>query len=806
MTDFKHAVRLLRKRPTFTVVAILTLALGIGANAAIFSVVNAVLLRPLPFADSGELMLLIEHTARFPTITTSWQNYVDWRDQSRSFEAVAAFRNVTMTMTGGSEPQRIAAKMVTASLLPMLRVEPPLGRAFSEADDIPGAAGVILIDDGLWRRQFAAARDVIGRTLVLDNTPYSIIGVLPPDFRLMQASEVLLPMGPWAATLPDDRSWHPGIWPIARLKRGTTMSQADAEMRVISDRLERQYPDFDKGVSAAVVPLHAYLVQNVRQSLVMLSGAIGFVLLIACANVANLLFARAVGRQKEIAVRAAIGADRRRIFRQLLTESLVLSAAGGLCGLLVAYWTLPLVAALAAGTAAPATSIEIDSTVLVFAAAVTLLTGIAFGVAPAWQTSRVDVVASINDSGRGSAAGARHRRLRSLLVVAEVSLATMLLVGAGLLVRSLSRLQHMTPGFDASHVLVADTPLSPVTYATAPSRNAYAERVLAALGSLKGVGDAAITTAAPFSGAGGAIHFNIVGRPPKGPEEFVIAGYRAVTSRYFSTLGIPIRDGRAFESTDRERSAPVVVVNETFARRFFANSHVIGSRVQLGATPDPADPTMEIVGVVGDVREAFENDPQPVLYVPYLQYPIEVLAGMYRNVAIVLKTDGLPESAAADLRPVIARADPDQPIVHVRTMENAMSESVSQPRLRTLLLGAFSAVAFALALIGVYGVMAYAVSERAHELGVRMALGASATQILGLILGNGLRLAATGVAIGLVAATVVAKALQSLLFGVGPLDSITLAVTVAAVGLASVAAAYAPARRAARIDPVALLR
>jgi putative ABC transport system permease protein len=811
--NIRYAVRILLARPGFSLVAILTLALGIGANTAIFTVVNAVLLRPLPFREPSRLVLLIERTSQFPTQTTSWQNFVDWRDQTKSFEAVAAMRTLTMTITGLGDPDRVPAKMVTAPLLPMLGVSPALGRAFGPDDDRSGAAGVVLLSDALWRRRFGGSAEAIGRGITLDNQPYTIVGVLPPGFQLLQNADVLLPMGPWAATLPDDRSWHPGIFPLARLKRDVSLARAQAEMDVMSDRLARQYPDFNHGVTADVRPLHDFSVQNVRQSLLVLAAAVAFVLLIACANVANLLLARAVGRQKEVAIRTAIGATRATIAAQLLTESVVLAGVGGAGGLLLAFWTVPLLAALAGANTPGAAAIAIDLSALAFTVAVSVATGFVFGLVPALQTTRIDVSTAINEAGRGSQAGAQHHRLRSLLVVAEMALATMLLVGAGLLTKSLLRLQDVATGINPAGVLVADAPLSPVTYATAAPRNQLVDRLRDRLAALPGVTLAEVATAPPFSGAGSTIHFNITGRPPRGPEEFIITGLRAVSEGYFRALGIPLRAGRAFTPRDRDRAPAVAIVNEAFVARFFGGrtNQALGARAQLGATPSPAEgpdgaPMMEIVGVVGDTKQAFEVAVQPTLFVPYLQPPLDILGGMYRNLSIVLKTTGDPLAAAGDLRAAMQDVDRDQPLARVRTMEEAMAESVSQPRLRTTLVALFSGVALALSLIGVYGVMAYAVSERTHELGVRIALGADPHDIRRLVVGEGTRLTAVGIAAGIAGALVTSRGLGALLFGVSATDLTTFALAAIGLSIAGVAAAYLPARRASRIDPVVLLR
>jgi putative ABC transport system permease protein len=811
--NIRYAVRVLLARPGFSVVAILTLALGIGANTAIFTVINAVLLRPLPFRDPAQLVLLIERTSQFPTQTTSWQNFVDWRDQTKSFDAVAASRTLTMTLIGLGDPDRVPAKMVTAPLLPMLGVTPVLGRPFSADEDRAGAAGVALLSDALWHRRFGGAADAIGRTITLDNQPYTVIGVLPPGFQLLQPADVVLPMGPWAATLPDDRSWHPGIVPLARLRAGVSLARAQAEMDVVSDRLAKQYPEFNHGVTAEVKPLHDFVVQNVRQSLLVLAAAVAFVLLIACANVANLLLARAVGRQKEIAIRTAIGATRLRIAGQLLTESVVLALAGGAVGLLLAFWTVPLLAALAGANTPAAAAIALDPMALAFTLVMSILTGVVFGVAPAMQTARVDVSGAINEAGRGSQAGAAHHRLRSLLVVAEMALATMLLVGAGLLTRSLMQLQEVSTGINPAGVLVADAPLSPVKYATAAQRNLLVDRLRERLRALPGVTHAEVATAPPFSGNGASIHFNITGRPPKGPEEFIITGFRAVSDGYFRALGIPLLSGRTFTTRDRENAPTVAVVNEAFVKRFFGGEtkQALGAHAQLGATPSPTEgsdgaPLMEIVGVVGDTKQAFEAALQPTLFVPYEQPPLDILGGMYRNLSLVLKTTGDPLAVASGLRAAMQEVDRDQPLVRVRTMEDAMTESVAQPRLRTTLVALFSGVALALSLIGVYGVMAYAVSERTHELGVRIALGAEPGDIRRLVVREGTRLSAVGIGLGLAGALATSRTLGALLFGVSATDPATFAIAAVGLAIAGLAAAYIPARRASRIDPVVLLR
>jgi putative ABC transport system permease protein len=802
MHDIRYACRLLTSRPGFAFIAVLTLALGIGANTAIFTVVNAVLLRPLAFRDPGRLVLLVERTAAFPTVTTSWQNYQDWRDGSRSFETVAAMRPLTMTLSGVPNPERVPAKMVSASLLPMLGVAPQLGRALAQTDDKAGAAGVALLSEALWHRRFGGSVDVIGRAVTLDNTPYTIVGVLPPQFQLLAAADVLLPMGPWAATLPDDRNWHPGIFPLARLKPGVTMAQAQAEMDVITERLAAAYPEFDHGVSAEVKPLHDYAVQNVRQSLLVLVAAVGFVLLIACANVANLLLARAVGRQREMAIRTAIGASRARIAMQLLTESMVLALVGGATGLLLAFWSVPLLAQLAGASATPAAPIGIDPAALAFTLVVSIATGFAFGVFPALQTAQVNVTSAINDAGRGSAAGVGHHRMRAFLVVAEMALATMLLVGAGLLAKSLVRLQEVSPGFNPAHVLLAEAPLSPTTYATPQSRNAFVDRVLAGLRGKPGVTSADIATAPPFSGAGSAFHFNISGRPPKGPEEYIITSYRAVTNGFFATLGVPVVAGRAFTDRDRDKSKPVAIVNETFVKQFYPQGFTLGAQINapsFGGGHGPAA-TAAIVGVVADIRaRGFESAAQPLAYFPLAQQPRARLSA-------VLQFEGDSAALVRAVTMATHKLDADLALDNPQTLEQQLAKQTAPRRVTLMLTGAFAATAVLLAALGIFGVMSYTVTQRTQEIGVRMALGADANMILRWMLRYGVGAVGIGLVIGLALTAATTRLLTTLFVGVTALDPMVVAAGVGVLAFIGLVACVWPAWLATRVNPVNALR
>jgi putative ABC transport system permease protein len=804
--DVRATLAALLARPAFTAVAVVTLALGIGANTAVYTVVHAVLVAPLPYADAREVVILNEISPQFGSpISVSWQNYVDWRDRATSYETLAAFRTTNMTLTGIDAPERIPARMVTASLLPMLGLQLPHGRHIAAADDQPGASGVAILSDGLWRRKFGAGADVVGRTIHLDRQPYVVVGVLPASFELFQPADVYVPMGPWAATLPDDRGWHPGILPVGRLKDGVTLNAARTEIDLISRQLEAEYPQFNRDVRARVLPLHDVLVQNVRPALLVLLGAVALVLLIACGNVANLLLTRAVGRQKEIAVRTALGGSRGRIVRQLVIESLMLAGAGGAAGLLVASWSIAALTSFVTGLPR-ATHIGIDWPVLLFTLAISLLTGLVFGLVPALQATRFDIREALNEEGRGTGSGGvKHRRMRNALVVAEVALALVLLVGAGLMLRSFAALQQVAPGFDPSRLLVVDLPLSPVTYREDAARTATVDRIRERAAQLPGVAAAALTTGLPMAGGGATIHFNIAGRPPKGPDEYRLAGYRAVTPGYFETMKIPLLRGRSLSERDRQEALPVAVINESMARQHFANVDPIGQRFAVGSEADPESPFIEIVGVVGDVLQSYEAGPSAEYYLPYAQYPVSVLAGMYRNVALVLRAVGEPTALTADVRAMMAEIDREQPLVNVRTMEQAMGNTVAQPRMQTTLLTIFALVAVALAIIGVYGVMAYTVSQRTQEIAVRLALGASRADVLLMVVGQGARLAALGITIGLVAAVVVTRAVQSLVFRTEVLDPATYGGAALTVAIAALLASYIPARRAANVLPVTAL-
>jgi putative ABC transport system permease protein len=804
MHDLRLAVRNLWRRPAFSAIAIVTLALGLGANAAVFTVSNAILLSPLPYTRPDDVVILNEQTPQFPTASVTIYNYEDWRDRAKSFSGMAAFRPTNMTVLGVGDPERVPAKMITASLLPLLGVAIERGRNFGAADDRPGAEGVVILNDGFAQRRFAG-QEPLGQILQLDNRPFTVVGVMPRNFELFQPADLYVPFGPWAATLPEDRGWHPGIFPIARLRDGVTLEEARTEMDSISVQLEAENPESNKNVRVLINPAQELQVQNIRPAILLLTGAVVLVLLIACANVANLLLARAVDRQKEIAVRIALGAGRLRIVRQMMIESIVLSCVGAAAGLLVTAWVVSFLTNSAVAALPRMHNVTIEWRVILFAFALAVVTGIIFGLVPALHATHTPIRAALNEESRGGSGSMRQRKLHSSLVVVEIGLALVLLVGAGLLLRSFARLTNVPPGFNPDNLFIVNLPLSPQKYQDDVSRTSVVDEIVSRVRVLPGVRSAAMTTMLPMAGAGSMIHFNRAAYPPKGPDDYVIAGYRAITPRYLETLGVPLRRGRMITDHDRNGAPPVVVINESMARQYFPDRDPLGQRLQLGTEPSPEFPTMEIVGIVGDVKQSFEAGSNAEMFVPYGQYPNPILANMYLNTALVVRTSGDPLELTNSVRAAIVEIDSGQPLVNVRTMEAAMAGTVAQPRFQMMLLMVFASIAVALAAVGVYGIMAYTVSQRTPEIGVRMAVGASPNRVVAMVVWQGARLAVMGVVLGMIAAALAAGAMQTLLFDIKGIDPLTFAAAPIFLGVAAILASYLPARRAARISPLAAL-
>ncbi|HEY3568939.1 MAG TPA: ABC transporter permease [Thermoanaerobaculia bacterium] len=807
LQDVRYAGRMLAKRPGFTAVAALTLALGVGANTAIFSVVEAVLLRPLPYRHAGRVVVVWEnnHTQPGRHNVISPANFLDWREQAKSFDEMAVFLDQPLSLTGAGEPEEVPAQLVTPNLFALLGVNPELGRAFTPEDAKPGKrAVVVVISHGLWQRRFGGAPDVIGRTVSLNGRPMSVVGVMPDGFkwfvkensRASRPAELWLPMS--LAPYSDRTKSGRFAQAVARLAPGVPLDKAQAEMDTIAGRLESQYPDYDKGWGITLVPLRDQLSGEIKPALLVLLGAVGFVLLIACVNVANLLLARAAGRHKEIAIRSAMGAGRRRIVRQLLTESVLLSLLGGALGLLLALWSVRALVALSPENLIGAGEVGLDLPVLAFTLAASLLTGILFGLAPALEASRVRLNESLKESSRGNAGSSRGRRLRDALIAAEVGLALVLLVGAGLMVRSFVRLQAVDPGFDARNLLTLRVALPSVRYPDDAKADAFFRQAVASLRTLPGVRSASAISELPFAALGTATSFTIEGRPAPPPGEFFGTDVRVVDEEYFRTMRIPVLAGRTFTPQEVAEDRKVCVVNQAMARVYFPGENPVGKRITVVMSDSPT-PT-EIIGVVGDARYAkLEGDLQPMVYWTPPQLP-------YSSRTLVLRAQGDPESLAAPARRAIQAIDKDLPVADVRTMEGWIAESMARTRFGTLLLAAFALLALTLAAVGIYGVMSHSVVQRQNEIGVRMALGARAGDVLWLVIRQGLARVLVGVGLGLLGALALTRVLSSLLYGVSATDPLTFLSLALLLTAVSWIACYIPARHAARVDPLIAMR
>jgi predicted permease len=796
--DLRYGVRALRKQSGFTAVVVLTLAIGIGANSTIFSFANGVLLRPLPYAQPERLVLLDETAPKrgVQSLGVSFPNFLDWRAQNQVFEDIAAYSSGSYTLVDGGEPEQVRGARVSGGLFEILDVSPALGRTISREEDRPGSETVVILGHGLWQGRFGADAGIVGRTISLNNRPHTVVGVMPPGFRFPEVADL------WVPLALDTQRWtrtDHGLGAIARLKPGVTLEQAGAEMVAIARRIEEQNPVTNEGLSVSVSDMRAGLVSDYRQALLILLGVVGFVLLIACVNVANLLLARASARQQEVSIRVALGASRWRIFRQLMTESLVLSTAGGALGLVLAVWGLKLLL-----TAVPVElpfwmRFDLDGRVLGFTVAVTLLTGIVFGAAPALQASKIDLNKTLKEGGRSAAGGAGLRRLRSLLVVGEVALALILLVGAGLMMRSFLRLQRVDVGLDPTNVLTATVPLPQAKYREPERQSAFFQQLVERVGHLPGVRAAGAVSNLPLDGSRWGRSLTVEGRPVLAVGEAPMINHCVVTPGYFSALGIPVLTGRDIAEADGRDAPRVTVVDERLAREYWPGESALGKRVRFGP-PESNEPWHTVVGVVGDVRhERPDAVTRMSVYVPYQQITV-------RQMTLAVRTANDPAGLAAAVRSQVRELDPAQPLTGVRTMEEVVSRAVWQPRLHTILFGVFAAVALLLAAVGIYGVMSYAVTQRTHEIGIRVALGARNTDVLRLVVGQGMRLVIVGVGLGVVGALGVTRLLESLLFGVSATDPATFAGVAAALSAVALVACYLPARRATRVDPLVALR
>ena len=792
MRDARYAARQLLRTPGFTIVAILTLSLGIGASSAIFTVVNGVLLRPLPYPNPGSLVRVHEIVPQYGRFSVAPATFLDWRQQNAVFERIAAFNSTGATWNGKDGPQRLTGGLVSWDTFELLGVSPSLGRSFRAEEDAPGKDAVIVLSHGMWQTRFNGNADVLGQTITLNGAPVTIVGVMPAGFTFVGDAEFWRPLALNPANA--SRGGH-FLGVVARLRTGVSILQASAEMKDISERLAIQYPANSANESAEVIGLHENVVANVRPALLTLLAAVGVVILIACANVANLLLVRASVRGKEIAIRRALGASRLRLVVQMLTESGILALAGGAIGLLLAYWTIRPIQTLSAGSIPRSGNLAIDMNVLLFALAVSIATGLLFGLAPAWQASRATIGSVLKEGGRSSTASS-GRWVRNGLLIAEVAMSIVLLVGAALLLRSFARLVNVDPGFKPDNVLAFRVALPGSTYREDHQRIAFFERLMERLETLPDIASAGAIQALPMRGDY-FLSFTIQGRPQPKPNEDSSANHRVITPHYFQAMGIPLLRGRPFTVRDGEKSPMVAIVDQQFVERHFPNEDPIGQRLDIG---NGTDGFYEIVGVVGSVHQAnLESTPGPTMYVPL---PQDVFSAMW----VVARAKGDPSALPAAARQTVRDIDGNLPAFAMTPYTTIVSDSVAQRRFSMLLLASFAGIALFLAAVGLYGVVAYSVSQRTQEIGLRMAIGAQRGDVLRMVVGGGMKLALVGVAIGIACALGLASAVATMLFEVTPFDPASYSATSLVLLIVAAFACYVPARRATRVDPIVALR
>jgi putative ABC transport system permease protein len=811
LRDIRYGLRRLRKSPAFTAIVVLTLALGIGANTAIFSVVNAVLLRALPYREPDRLVT-INHFYNNPELNyleapVSAVGFRDYRDKTTSFQAVAVETGWSANLTGDGDPERVPATRVSGDYFRVQGIPAALGRTFGRDEDEPGKNRVVVLSDGLWRRVYGADRAAVGKTIQLNGESYTILGVMPPEFRAFfsRDADIWTPL----ALRPDqfDANAYTSEWLLltARLKPGVGLQQAQAEMRAFANNLRRQYSNaLGSTWTLRVKSLNELATGKIRPALLVLLGAVGFVLLIACANVANLLLARGAVRIKEVAIRSALGAERWTLIRQLLTESVILSLAGAVLGLVLAWWGVKSVATLAPQLAANG-GITIDASVLLFTLGVAILTGLLFGLAPAVQTSRTNLQSTLKEGGRTGAADASGRIVRRALVVGEVALALTLLVGAGLLIKSVARLQRVQPGFNPDNLLTFNIALPRVKYTSDTARVQFFDQALARIAEVPGVVAVGGTDVMPFGPSWSTGSFNIEGHTPGPSQPNPWGDQRVVSPDFFRTMQIPVKQGRVFTMQDDASLQPVAVIDEEFVKKYFRGQNPIGRRIYFGPAPsDSVKPTyITIVGVVGHtMHEGLDADPRLQIYLSYRQPQRGALSSM----SFAVRTAGEPLRLTRAVRNAVQTVDKDMPISNVKSMDDLIGSSVGQRRLTMILLGTFSGIALLLASIGIYGVMSYSVAQRGREIGIRMALGAERGRVLALVVGQGMALAGLGVGIGLLGALALTRLLGSQLYSVTPTDPGTFAAVAALLTSIALAATLPPALRATRVDPVVALR
>jgi putative ABC transport system permease protein len=787
------------RTPGVTAVAVLALTLGIGANTAIFSVVNAVLLNPLPYDQSDRLVFVSERSPQMERLAISLPNFVDWREQHTSFEHIGVYRRgETYTLVLNDLPEQITGATLSADLLSALKVKPLLGRIFSPDEDKLGAEPVVLLSYGLWQRGFGADPNIVGQKLTMSGRPYTVVGVMDADYAFPAEAELWTPIGPQFNNVGwQERGNHPGVYGVARLRPGVTIEQARSEMDAIAERLEQQYPDSNTNIRVNVSALLDTVVRDVRPLLWALLGAVGFVLLIACANVANLLLGRAAVRQKELAIRYAMGASRLRLVRQLVTESMLLSLAGAALGVVVARFGVDALVAVNPNGIPRSGEIGLDVRVLGFTLIVAVLTAIVFGLAPALQASRLTLSETLKEGGQSSTAGLKQN-LRRGLVISEIALSLVPLIGAGLMIRSFSLLSAVDPGFSVDNLLSLQINLPRAQYTQASQRVNFYKQLLDRLAVLPGVEAAAGATGLPLGRNGNQMSFGVVGQPEPPPGQAPLAEMAYVSNDYFRAMEIPLLQGRAFTDFDNKDAPPVVIVDDSFAKRYWPDEDAVGKQIKFEREAAPRT----VIGVVGRVRmEGLENDSGRVqAYFSYLVSPWGY------TMTIVARTAGSPASLGDAVRTEVLALDKERPIFNVKTMERVRDESIASRRLNTLLFGVFAAVALLLASVGVYGVMSYSVAQRTREFGIRIALGASRGAVLKLVMGQGIVLTLTGVVIGLLAAFGLTRWIQNLLFGVSVVDPITFLLIPLVLIIVALLACFVPARRALKVDPMDALR
>lgn len=811
LTDLRYAIRMLIKSSAFSVIAIVALALGIGANTAIFSVVNAVLLRPLPYPEPDNLILLRERMPIFESGSVSYPNYLDWRAMQRSFTDLALYRRDSMNLSNRdqvSAPERILGGVMTGNMMKIVGLKPLLGRDFTEAEDVPGGAKVALISEGLWQRHFGKSPKVLGQQLIVDAVPRTIVGVLPNEMRVFRTSDVYIPLGEMRADKGIlQRDNHPGFSVLGRLKPGVTLRQAQADLANIAAELTRKYPGSNTGRTINARTLLDAGVGDYRQNLHLLLAAVGCVLLIACANVANLQLARALSRGKELAVRTAMGASRWRLMRLVLVESAVLSLAGAAIGLLIAIWSLDAIHALSPPNSLRFQETRIDFATLAFTAAIALLCGILVGGWPAWRVSRLASLSGVlHETGtRGGSDSANRQRARGTLVVTQVALALVLLAGAGLTLKSFWRSENAPLGFEPEGILTMTLSLPEARYDSNEKVIAFYDQLIQRIAALPGVAAAAIGENVPFDGTEWDSSFHLTGTPPARPGEEPSAEVNVVTPDYFKVLKLPILRGRNFGPQERPHQPRSVIIDDSFATRYFPNENPVGQHVDDNQTNAENPPPLTIVGVVPRVRsdvpgEEFDRQRLPQMYFCAQQF------ARYENNLLVRVKGGDPASLAPAVVREVQNVDPDQPVANISTMQKNIAESLATRRLTMTLLGAFAALALVLASVGLYGVMALSVTQRTREFGIRLALGAPRKDVFRLALGRGLFLVGIGLALGLIGAMGAGRALTSLLYDTGGLDPAALLTAIVALASVAVLACWFPARRATRVDPIVALR